>query len=458
MPLILRLFHRWRLSGAEGIVLTKLRNRVGILRMRTRIYLPLAILLVVSVIVGVVSWPEKEDEPQTWSKKGAWYKGNTHTHSLWSDGNDFPDMIVDWYKERGYHFLALSDHNILSRGEKWMKVNDVEKRRKVGKTGTLDKYLERFGEEWVELRGAEGEREVRLKTLEEIRPRFEEEGRFLLVEAEEITDRFKQFQVHINAINLGEVIEPQHGDSVVETMRNNLKAVKEQSERLGRPIMTHLNHPNFHWSVTPQQLAEVVEEQFFEVYNGHPGINHLGDDEHPGDEAIWDIANTLRILVHNAPPLYGVATDDSHYYHGGNVSPGRGWVMVWSEELEADSLVVAMQRGEFYASSGVELKSIDYDREQRKIEVEVIGAKGVTYETKFIGTRMKTPEKTGEVFATVTGTRAEYQLEGDELYVRAVVNSSRDHPNPSYKDQCEQAWTQPVGWERHLDGPGQTTR
>lgn len=25
----------------------------------------------------------------------AWFKGNTHTHSLWSDGNDFPEMIFD---------------------------------------------------------------------------------------------------------------------------------------------------------------------------------------------------------------------------------------------------------------------------------------------------------------------------------------------------------------------------
>ena len=34
-----------------------------------------------------------------------WWKGNLHTHSLWSDGNDYPEMIVDWYRRRGYHFL-----------------------------------------------------------------------------------------------------------------------------------------------------------------------------------------------------------------------------------------------------------------------------------------------------------------------------------------------------------------
>ena len=45
-----------------------------------------------------------------------------------------------------------------------------------------------------------------------------------------------------------------------------------------------------------------------------------------------------------------------------------------------------------------------------------------------------------------TGTAAKYQLSGDELYVRAVVTSDRDHPNPSFRNQKEQAWTQPVAW------------
>jgi len=420
--------------------------------MRAKKYVPFVLLMAVVLSAVIAVWPEKEEESETWSEKGAWYKGNTHTHSLWSDGNDFPDMIVDWYQAQGYDFLALSDHNLLSRGEKWMKVESIEKRRKVGGAGTLDRYLERFGEEWVELRGEGDEREVRLKPLEEIRPRFEKEGKFLLIEAEEITDKYRQYQVHINAVNLDEPIEPQHGESVVDTMRRNLQKVEEQSKRLGRPILTHLNHPNFHWSITPQQLAEVVEEQFFEVYNGHPGINHLGDDSRPGDEAIWDIANTLRLLVHRAPPLFGVATDDSHHYHGGDVSPGRGWVMVWSEALEADQLVEAMQRGEFYASSGVEMESIEFDRSSRMQILKMKRIDGVSYETKFVGTRRSTPEATGEIFATVNGDLAEYELTGDELYVRAVVTSSRPHANPSYQDQREQAWIQPVGWRRELEG------
>jgi hypothetical protein len=45
-----------------------------------------------------------------------WWKGNLHTHSLWSDGDDFPEMIAEWYRTRDYQFLALTDHNVLSQG------------------------------------------------------------------------------------------------------------------------------------------------------------------------------------------------------------------------------------------------------------------------------------------------------------------------------------------------------
>lgn len=382
-----------------------------------------------------------------------WFRGNTHTHSLWSDGNDFPEMIADFYKREGYQFLVLSDHNVLSRGEKWMGVRSIEKRRKKLGTPTLKKYLARFGEDWVDLRGEGETQEVRLKTLEEIRPKFDEPGKFLFVEGEEITDRFGRQEVHTNAMNLGEVIKPQHGESLRDTMRNNLIAVREQAKRLKRPILAHLNHPNFRWSITAEDIAHVLEEEFFEVYNGHPGINHLGDATRPGDERIWDIANTIRLAELDAAPLFGIASDDSHYYHGGNVKPGRGWIMVRAKALAAGELVKAMQAGDFYASSGVAFKSIEFDAASGELKIEIDPVEGESYITQLIGTRRGgegDPAKVGEVFATVTGTSVVYKLKGDEWYVRATVTSDAPHPIPSFADQHKQAWSQPVGWKRAI--------
>jgi len=75
-------------------------------------------LLPILFIAAAVS----ADEPR-------WFKGNTHTHSLWSDGNDFPEMISAWYKDHGYDFLCMSDHNTLAEGEKWSRKPRSKRRR-----------------------------------------------------------------------------------------------------------------------------------------------------------------------------------------------------------------------------------------------------------------------------------------------------------------------------------------
>ncbi len=48
------------------------------------------------------------------AEPGHWFKGNLHIHSTASDGRLTPDEVVGWYRERGYHFLALTDHGVLS--------------------------------------------------------------------------------------------------------------------------------------------------------------------------------------------------------------------------------------------------------------------------------------------------------------------------------------------------------
>ncbi|MCP4847668.1 MAG: hypothetical protein GY899_06965 [Verrucomicrobiaceae bacterium] len=384
-----------------------------------------------------------------------WFKGNTHTHSLWSDGNDFPEMIATFYKGEGYHFLVLSDHNVLSRGEKWMGVRDVEKRRRTLGHSTMKKYLAAFGDKWVERRGKGDAEQVRLKTLEEIRPRFDEPGKFLFIEGEEITNGFRGLPVHTNAMNLGEIIKPKKGATLRDTMRSCLIAAKEQEKRLGKLILAHLNHPNFGWGITPEDLAHVIEEQFFEVYNGHPGVRHLGDAKHPGVEKMWDLANTIRLATLGAEPLFGIASDDSHHYHGGDVKPGRGWVMVRASSLSADNIVKAMREGDFYCSSGITLEVLERNQDKGTLSFRIKGEDKEKYTTRIIGTRRgqhSDPAKVGEVLATFTGTSVSYSLKDNELYFRATITSDKDHPLPSFAGQKKAAWIQPV-WTQPVSKP-----
>lgn len=412
-------------------------------------WLPAALCLVVGIALFLrspkVAWGGDE-----------WYKGQTHAHTRWSDGDELPETVIDWYKSHGYHFLAISDHDYLMKGENW---KTIEKTGRFSPTpAEVERCQKRFGPDWVVLRGEGENRQIRLKTFDELSATFNEPGRFLLIENEEITAlTFGGSQVHINAVNLGECISPEHRATVLETLDVNLAAVKQQAERLHRPILTHVNHPNWDkYYISAEDLAQASAARFVEVCNGHPGSHHDGDQTHPGTEKLWDIANTIRLARMKAPPLYATAGDDAHDYQGnsslwGHAYPGRAWIMVRAARLNADALIDAMNRGDFYASTGVKLRSVVYKAEQRTITVEVQSEPNVQYTIEFIGTIKGTDSdssEVGKILSSVQGTSAIYTLTGQELYVRAVVRSDRptEHP-PAGEVQKQEAWCQPLGWK-----------
>jgi hypothetical protein len=397
------------------------------------------------------------------AEEAKWYKGNLHIHTYWSDGDDFPEMVADWYKSHGYDFLALSDHNIIADHDKWLKVHK-------SKTGAvaLDKYLKRFGREWVVARGEADQKEIRLRTLAEIKTKLEEPGRFLLIPSEEITDK----NVHVNATNIQELILPDKtldtttSPQIIKALQHAFDAVHAQRVRTGVPMFAHLNHPNFKWAITAEELMQIDHEQFFEVYNGHPTVNNPGDALHAGTERVWDIVLAERLGHLGKPVMYGLATDDSHNYHStvpkASLS-GRGWVMVKAKQLDAASIVSAMEKGDFYASTGVELKALQ--SRAGRIALDVKAEAGVEYVIEFIGTRKGYDRKTvavkaadgseprvtrkysadvGAVLAAVKGPKAEYVLKGDELYVRARVTSSKPMQSSALGGEVEKAWTQPI--------------
>src|SRR5690606_2295128 len=138
-------------------------------------------------------------------------------------------------------------------------------------------------------------------------------------------------------------------------LQNNIDAVLEQREETGQPMFPHVNHPNFRWAVTVEDLIALEGERFFEVYNGHPLVHNEGDHEHPSTERRWDILLTTRVSE-GREIMFGLAPDDAHdsvQYRAASANPGRGWIMVRAPELTAQALIAAMERGEFYSTNGV---------------------------------------------------------------------------------------------------------
>ena len=371
-----------------------------------------------------------------------WYKGNTHTHSLWSDGDDFPEMIIDWYKSHGYDFLALSDHNTLSDVESWKEIPAHPFRQ-----NRFKEYLNKFGEKWVEYKtDTAGRISVRLKKLSEFRTLFEEKGKFLLIQAEEITQVYDKKQIHINAVNIKEVIKPMGGNSVTEVMQNTLDAVYAQRKRTGQPMFPHINHPNFRWSIKVEDMMELKGERFFEVFNGHPHVHNYGDSATIGMDELWD-----KLLIHYIQEgkdlLYGLATDDSHHYleyKVGMSNPGRGWIMVKAKALTPESIIEAMEKGDFYATTGVELADIKYNN--NKLQVSVKAQNGIDYTIQFWGAADSsgTKTKTRKLLKEVKGASASYTVKKEDMYVRAKIISTKPKENPFQEGDVETAWTQPV--------------
>lgn len=389
-----------------------------------------------------------------------WYRGNLHTHSYWSDGDQFPEVILAGYRERGYDFVSISDHNVLADTERWLAMDAV-----VNGDSTLPEYVRLFGEDWVEQRrDTAGRLEVRLKRFEEYAGRVAEPGRFLVLQGEEISDRFESRPLHVNATNVAEVIPPQGGASVADVLQRDIDAVLAQRHATGRPMFPHVNHPNFGWAVTAEDLMDLDGERFFEVYNGHPLVHNAGDSLRPSTERIWDIVLTMRLTAgHDV--VYGIATDDAHNYTQSDstrANPARGWVMVRAAELTPEAIVASMEAGDFYASTGVTLTDVMASPD--RLALRIAEESGVTYVTEFIGTRtgydrtvLPVPDDSaglpvthrysadvGTVLAAVHGPNPEYTFAGDEIYVRARVRSSRPVEHPVHTGEMQTAWVQPI--------------
>lgn len=169
--------------------------------------------------------------------------------------------------------------------------------------------------------------------------------------------------------------------------------------------------------------------------------------------------------------LYGIGSDDAHYYdekriHGGG-GVGDAWVMVRAKALTPKHVIKAMYRGDFYATMGVLLDELTFSRTRKTLRVKVRPEQGVAYRIHFITTKKdfdqtvteltspaegKRPERTipvysediGRIVKTMDSTEAEYRLAPDDLYVRARIESDRPSKTTAhFHPTVQTAWTQP---------------
>ena len=253
--------------------------------------------------------------------KQNWYKGNLHTHTTESDGDADPVWVANWFKEHGYDFLVLSDHNHRT---------------------ILDQEIDGL----------------------------------LMVPGEEVTAQIKMGEtpIHITGIGVTRVVEPTDGNDIVGTLQANVNSIREAGG------IAQINHPNFRWAFDHTHISQVRGASLLEVHNSHPQNNIYGAPGKPSDEEIWDrVLSSGRVLFGTATD----DSHNYHDWHPSMSNPGRGWVMVAAKELSVSSIVEALTTGDFYFSTGVSLVSDVTTKTEITLEIEE--EKDFIYKTIFSG-------------------------------------------------------------------------
>lgn len=236
----------------------------------------------------------------------AWLKGNLHTHTLESDGDAPPEDVVRWYREHGYDFLVITDHDKVTR--------------------------------------VDG-------------------GGMVMIPGEEVTDRLQKRPLHVNALGIEKAIPPQHGTTAVEVLQRNIDAVREAG------ALPLVNHPNFGWAFGADELLRLERFSLLEIASGHPFVNMLGPPsvESMWDRLLTAGKRIYGVAVddshHLKPPKNPLEEDVVPPGRAWIVVRTEG------DERTPKAILDAIARGEFYASNGVEIAEYQVSAKTMSVKV-----------------------------------------------------------------------------------------
>ncbi len=313
-----------------------------------------------------------------------WYKGNLHCHSTVSDGKLSPADVAEYYKELGYDFLGISDHNQYTPIEKY-----------ADEAGIL-------GIPCCEYTGPYNCHIVAVGVTESIAPDinhddFWERGKPGTALTKKLANNGEQKKVIILQ------------DGIDKTLLAN-----------GLPIICH---PFWHWTYNAEEVKELKNCTHFELCNASPDCNSLPLPGKSFPDEMWDelLSADIRII--------GIASDDAHSYEGSYSTRGPfgglGWNVVKAPSLTKENILHAIKSGHCYASTGIVLENYRIFEDKIVISVEVEAEEKTCIQ--FFG-------KDGVELKSEYAEKSEYKFNGDEQYVRCRISSTAG----------VWAWTQPV--------------
>lgn len=295
-----------------------------------------------------------------------WYRGNLHSHSTASDGALAPDALAVMYRERGYSFLALSEHERFTArtvaGPGFLILPAIERAVYVGD-----------GRKVYHFNGFRGSQPI-------------------------LAAATAPPLVHDQTVQIPDWTGPATAQNVIDELKAS-----------GNLVM--LNHPVWSYN-TDEDVAALAGYFAIEIYNHGCVV----ENDSGLATAHWDA------LLRAGRRVWGVATDDNHNRNRYHEAPPEwdsfgGWVMVGADSLSHDAICDALVAGRFYSSAGPTIRDLTVDGGEVTVECSPVER------IHFI-----TGERRGYSRCDSNGrelTTATYRLSGDELYVRVECIDGR---------------------------------
>ena len=310
-------------------------------------------------------------------EKKRFYKANLHAHSTVSDGEMTPEELKLYYKNQGYHILAITDHEVLVPHN---ELND-------------ENFLTVPGYEVQVFGDLELPKRLRRVCHMNFYPR-DPENRTMPFYSREDVRRLDKLPDISKAVYSGD------GNEYKEYSADGLNRLISKARDAG--FIVSYNHPT--WSTEDAQIYTRLKGIFaVEIYNTNADLTQTAYCPYVYEQ-----------MLRNGMRMGCVANDDTHKA----CDMFGGFTMLYAEALTHEAVIRALEKGDFYASRGPVIKSLWYEDGWFHIEC----SPAVKVRVSNSGRRDPAVSvKTGE---TATITRADFPIQDTDLFVCFTVEDA----------------------------------
>jgi predicted metal-dependent phosphoesterase TrpH len=330
------------------------------------------------------------------SAEGNWYKGNLHTHTNIIDGFASSEQVAGIYRDAGYDFLAITDHNLFRT---YPELTD-------------NKFLILYGAELTPGFNFDLQDKSFKEAIASLKDGFLTTGSIPL-------DKMQK----LNVIELAEGLLKDYKIPHVVAISRSVDHSSWEIDASGfRNIQSMIDYANEHdclaivahpaWSkLDTEDLLTLKNFTAIEVYN------HTCEKQFPWGYAsvYWDC------MLNHGMKAYANACDDMH---NAEFACG-GYIMLKADKLSYEAVIQAIEEGNYYSSTGPEIYEFNINNGIAQIKCSEASEIRFMPDTIF---GCNYVDKEGVM------TTCEHQLMGNEKYLRVEVIDRHG----------KRAWTNPV--------------